>query len=97
MRRTAIGMLAAIGMLLAVGCSSGVDKNEVIAELEKDGLSNEQATCLVNAAEDAGIPLDDLAEENYEPTGDQAVKFAEASMKCLGMGDLEGMLEDLDQ
>lgn len=90
MRKVMVFVAAATVGLGALGAcsSSSTSRSDVVKELQDSGLSEEQANCLVDAAEDAGIPLDNFADDDFEPTGEEAQKFGEASAKCLGFGDL---------
>lgn len=81
-RRGLIAAPVIAGVLLLGACSSEYSKDELITELEEEGIPSEQATCIVDGLEEAGVPLDKFD----EPSAEDEEKILEVTKACI-VGD----------
>lgn len=94
MRKLSALALAAslvFGLAACSDDSSSFNKDDAVQQLmDEGGLTEEQATCIVDAVEDEfGV---DKLESQDELTDEDATKLGEITLDCLG-GDLGGLLD----
>lgn len=85
--------LVAATIVIAAGCGDSSARDATITRLEANGLSKAQATCLVDAAERAGVPLDTLDPTAFA-SGSEGSEFPEEAANCMDVVDSEDLLQE---
>jgi uncharacterized protein YabE (DUF348 family) len=69
--KTKLAAFAASGFVAATllaGCGSELDRDGFVSQLtDETPATEEQANCIADAVEEAGIPFNDLTEDNITP------------------------------
>lgn len=71
--------------LIASACGSGVSEDDFRAELVDEGLSEDQANCIIDGLSDAGIPLADITDDALGDD-DPPAEVMDITMDCVFAG-----------